>query len=100
VESPTAMRLSEYLALVNSFDFDIFEMNAMVGRKTLRYVNFEIFNKYNFFEEILNETKYKSFIDKITEGYTRDVQYHNDLHAADVLQTMFVMLEKGDLVNV
>jgi cAMP-specific phosphodiesterase 4 len=95
-----ALRITDCLGKVDSFDFNIFEMDEVVGRKALKYVSFEIFNKYNFFEEILDENKYKNFIAKITEGYDRNIVYHNDLHAADVLQTMYVMLEKGNLVLV
>jgi hypothetical protein len=96
----TAKRLSDALALLGSYDFDIFEIDGIVGKKTLRYVSFEVLNKFSFFEEILDETKYKNFIDKIADGYNRNVVYHNDIHAADVLQTIFVMLEKGQLVSV
>lgn len=59
----------------------------------------EIFSRYNYFDSIVKESKFKSFIRKITEGYDRKVSYHNDLHAADVLQTTFVMLTKGNLIS-
>jgi len=36
---------------------------------------------------------------QIYKGYRRDVQYHNDIHAADVLQMSYVILVKGDMVN-
>jgi hypothetical protein len=75
-------------------------MDSLVKRKTLRYISFEIFNKYNFFEEVLDEEKYYNFISALTEGYDRNIAYHNDLHGADVLQTIYVMLEKGNLVIV
>jgi hypothetical protein len=100
LELMTAKRLSDALSLLGSFEFDIFEIDGIVGKKALRYVSFEVLNKFSFFEEILDETKYKNFIDRIAEGYNRNVVYHNDIHAADVLQTIFVMLEKGQLVSV
>jgi hypothetical protein len=100
LEIYTAEKLRQHLELIDSFDFDVFEVDALVGKKTLRYVLHEIFNHYSFFEEILDADKYRSFIEKISDGYTRDVVYHNDIHATDVLQTMYVMLEKGELVNV
>lgn len=33
----------------------------------------------------------------ISEGYDRKVQYHNDVHAADVLQTAFFILYNGKI---
>lgn len=32
-------------------------------------------------------------------GYRRDVEYHNDIHGADVLQMMFVFLKQGNLLQ-
>jgi hypothetical protein len=95
-----AKSLSDQISKIDSFEFDIFEMDKLVGKKSLRFLSYEIFNRYNFFEEIISEKKYKSFIDNIADGYSRQILYHNDLHAADVLQTMFVMIEKGSLVMV
>jgi hypothetical protein len=89
-----------YLTRITSFDFDIFEVDSIVGKKTLRFISHEIFNKYNFYEEIIDERKYKNFIGQIADGYNRNILYHNDIHAADVLQTFYVMLEKGNLVDV
>jgi len=34
--------------------------------------------------EIVNEEKLAIFLDNIYLSYNRDVQYHNDLHGADV----------------
>jgi hypothetical protein len=100
LEVSTFKMLTDCLAQVGSFDFDIFDIDSIVGKKALRYISFEIFNKFNFFEEILDESKYKNFIERLTDGYDRNIIYHNDLHATDVLQTMYVMIEKGSLVDV
>ena len=85
---------------INSFDFDIFNLDSILDTKTLHFMAYEIFNRYNFFEELLDEGKYKNFIKEIIAGYSRNAVYHNDLHAGDVLQTVYVMMEKGDLINV
>lgn len=83
-----------------SFDFDIFELDRLVGRRLLSLMSHEIFERYLLFEELVNEDKFKSFINAITHGYTREIVYHNDIHAADVLQTIFVIVEKGNLILV
>jgi hypothetical protein len=100
LEGKVAKKVTELLSKIDSYDFNIFELDSLIGKKSLRFLLYEIFNRYNFFGEIVNEKKYKSFIDKIAEGYSRQIVYHNDLHAADVLQTIFIMIEKGNLVNV
>jgi hypothetical protein len=85
---------------INSFEFDIFSLDSLVGTKTLHFMAYEIFNRYNFFEDLIDEDKYKNFIREIINGYSREVVYHNDLHAGDVLQTVYVMIEQGDIINV
>ncbi len=88
------------LDTINTFEFDIFSLDSLVQTKTLHFMAYEIFNRYNFFEELIDENKYKNFIREIIDGYSRKVVYHNDLHAGDVLQTVYVMIEQGDLINV
>jgi len=41
--------------------------------------------------------KVSRFIGQIYKGYRRDVEYHNDIHATDVLQMCFIFLTKGGL---
>ena len=38
-----------------------------------------------------------SFLKKVTSTYKQDVQYHNDLHGADVMQMAYYMLTTGQL---
>jgi hypothetical protein len=40
-----------------------------------------------------------AFLARIYKGYRRDVEYHNDLHAADVMQMCFIMLTQGGLIE-
>lgn len=91
-------KLDEILNKVECFDFNVFELDELVSRKTLQYVSSEIFSLSLYFEDMINEEVFKNFIEEITKGYFRDeVKYHNDLHAADVLQTVYTMVERGDL---
>jgi len=39
-------------------------------------------------------------VNEITSGYSRKIPYHNDMHATDVLQTVYILIEKGKLVDV
>ena len=39
----------------------------------------------------------RNFIVKVVDSYSRtNALYHNDLHAADVMQTLFTMMMWGD----
>jgi len=57
-------------------------------------------NKYGYIKDLLVEKKYISFVHEITSGYNRKIPYHNDMHATDVLQTVHILIDKGNLVNV
>lgn len=89
------------LETIENFDYNIFDLDDLLDKQTITYLSLEIFRNLNFFEEgILKEDKYINFIKEITDGYDRNVTYHNDLHAADVLQTSYVIIQKGSLKTV
>ena len=44
-----------------------------------------------------NEHKMVNFLNQITKGYRKDVQYHNDLHGADVAQMAYMFIKEGNL---
>jgi hypothetical protein len=92
--------VSGSLEKVDSFDFSIFELDDLVGTNTLHYLAHEVFDRYEFFDELVDESKYRSFIKEVISGYDRAVVYHNDLHAGDVMQTVYMMLKHGELDKV
>ena len=84
------------LEKIDTFDFNIFEVDKLFGKRTLFHVLNEIYNKYKFIEDLLIEEKYINFINEIIDGYNRDIPYHNDLHATDVLQTTHLIILKSN----
>ena len=40
-----------------------------------------------------------TFLHAITKGYQKDVQYHNDLHGADVAQMAYMFITEANLVE-
>lgn len=90
-------KLNESLNKIEGFDFDIFELDDLINRKSLYYVSHEIFSMLNFYDDLIPESIFKSFIEEITEGYSRNIPYHTDLHACDVLQTCYCIMEKGSI---
>ena len=97
IDLQSLQNLNALFKKLEDFDFDIFELDKIAKRNSLYYISREIFDSLYFFEHLIPENKFKRFITEITNGYSRDVQYHNDLHAADVLQTTFVLMEKGSI---
>lgn len=45
------------------------------------------------------EKSLNMFLHKIYDGYIREVEYHNDLHGADVMQMCYFMLTTGNLIG-
>jgi len=88
------------LEKVDDFNFNVFSLDFLIQKRTLYYVLTHILKKYNFFKNLLSELNYINFMNEICNGYDRNVVFHNDLHGADVLQTTYILISKGDLVNV
>lgn len=82
---------------IDDVEFNIFEYCQAFGRENIM-VNISdfIFDKYGLYT-IINSKRFETFLDKIRVGYDYLLPYHNDLHAADVLQTSHVFTQYGDL---
>lgn len=77
--------------------FDIFKLESEVGEENiLSTVSTYIFTTMGFYSMIRYD-KFEAFIQAIARGYMRSNPYHNDLHAADVLQTSLVYIKKGKI---
>ena len=50
-------------------------------------------------EHMVNLDKFSAFLGQIYKGYRRDVEYHNDIHGADVLEMTFFFMKQGQLNN-
>jgi hypothetical protein len=79
----------EALKLIGSSEFDIWRFKETVGRKScisiitvtiLKMLGLDQMKHIN-----IDLNKLTSFLGEIYHGYQRDVQYHNDIHGADVL---------------
>ena len=53
--------------------------------------------KVDVAETQIEEKKLVEFLNVIARGYRTDVQYHNDLHGADVAQMVFMFTKMGNL---
>ena len=86
------MKLSSGTQLFSfeSDSFNIFEFEKNIGKENiLPSISIYVLNFYELFDELIPYNKFEHFAYEITKGYHRENPYHNDLHAADMLQTIF-----------
>jgi hypothetical protein len=81
-------------------NFNLFEFDKIVGRdNTLSAITCYMFISLGLFS-LINYQKFEKFIDTIHQGYNKNIPYHNDLHAADVVQTCYIYLKYGNIIQV
>ena len=89
----------EILKNVDSIDFNTLSFCRQLGRKQgLAVITIHILQQLGM-SSLLDKTKLTNFMGQIYKGYRRDVEYHNDMHAADVLQMVYVCLTHGELLK-
>ena len=59
-----------------------------------------MFDRYSELIALVDEKNLKNFLTYVSQNYYRTNPYHNDLHGADVFQTTYVVLMKGNIVDV
>ena len=70
--------------------FNIFEFEEKIGKENiLPFTSIYIFNHHDLFD-LIPHKKFENFVFEIAKGYHRENPYHTDLHAADMLQSIFV----------
>ena len=92
-------KLSEPMEKISSCDFDIFELNDLLGKKTSVYLSSEILGRLSLVDNgDVPQNILSNFIKEIVAHYDRNKAiYHNDLHAGDVMQTVYTIFVKGNL---
>uniref|UniRef100_A0A158PAW1 Phosphodiesterase n=1 Tax=Angiostrongylus cantonensis TaxID=6313 RepID=A0A158PAW1_ANGCA len=92
---------------VNSWSFNPFHLNEVSEGHALKYVGFELFNKYGFMDPSRGFLKhgiplpaFENFLHALEQGYSKhNNPYHNVVHAADVTQSSHFMLSQTGLAN-
>ena len=94
-----SIKITNILSKIDSPDFDIFSLDSLTDAKGSLFVAEEIIDRLDIVKsEIIERDILKNFLTEIVENYSRENAYHhNNLHAADVMQTLYTMLIKGNL---
>ncbi|KAF5833632.1 hypothetical protein DUNSADRAFT_10011 [Dunaliella salina] len=86
-------------AAYDSFSFDAFELAAVTQGHPLSALAYYLFHKTGLISGFsLHPTKLARFLRCIEAGYSPHTPYHNATHAADVVQTLHVLMHKGSMV--
>ncbi len=100
ISTSNLQNLQQILKNINNFDFNIFQLDEIAEKQTLYYLTYEIFINMNFLgKDRIDADKFRNFIYSISEGYDRNIPYHNDIHAGDVLQTSYLMINNVQLIK-
>ncbi|XP_063358215.1 dual specificity calcium/calmodulin-dependent 3',5'-cyclic nucleotide phosphodiesterase 1 [Cydia amplana] len=89
------------LKTLDEWSFDVFALFEAAAGAPLKYLGYELLNRYGMIHKFkVPPTILESFLSRIEEGYCKfDNPYHNNLHAADVAQTVHYMLCQTGLMN-
>ena len=94
--------LTNQIHKIATSEFDIFSLNNLLQEKASVIVAGEILSQISYVQNgLVPHETLKKFINIVVSSYDRiNAIYHNDLHAADVMQTIFSVINKGDLYTV
>jgi hypothetical protein len=93
--------LFSLISRIEYTDYDIFSLDLLLEKKGPLITALEILDRLDIVkQEVIETNTLKNFIKEAINNYSRtDAIYHNDLHAADVMQTLFTMMIRGKLVK-
>ena len=94
---PFAKTLSDQLDLLLSDNFNIFVMDTDSFQNSLFVLANYYYNFYKWENLKITEIKFMNLIYNVQKNYNGN-SYHNMIHAADVTNTCFVILEKMEEV--
>lgn len=89
---------------MDDWQFDAFKLNEVSGGRPLSLLAFSLFKRCEMLDKFqLDEHKLVKFLMRVEDGYPTGLgsgnPYHNRIHAADVLQSLHVLVVRGGLVT-
>ncbi|RWS27188.1 calcium/calmodulin-dependent 3':5'-cyclic nucleotide phosphodiesterase 1A-like isoform X2 [Leptotrombidium deliense] len=98
VQIPT--NIANMLKSIDNWSFDVFGLGEVAPGQVLKYTSYELFNRYGILHKFkVPQSALDNFIFQIEQGYIKYKNpYHNNLHAADVTQSVHYFLCQLGLV--
>ncbi|GLI71323.1 hypothetical protein VaNZ11_016483 [Volvox africanus] len=96
-ESPLFTEVERLLATANNWQFDVFKLAEATQDHALSTLSFYLFHQADLMRKFdIKPQVLARFMRRVEEGY-RPNPYHSKTHAADVLQTLHVIIHRGGL---
>lgn len=90
----------ENISKIEEPNFNIFSLEKEIGTENvLVTISCYIFITLGLYSQI-NYTKFEKALSEISKGYVKKNPYHNDIHAADIEQTIFMYLKYGKIAEI
>ncbi|XP_054842729.1 high affinity cAMP-specific and IBMX-insensitive 3',5'-cyclic phosphodiesterase 8B [Eublepharis macularius] len=87
--------IARLLGNEESWDFNIFELEAVTNKRPLVYLGMKIFARFGVYESLnCSEATLRAWFQVIEANYHSSNSYHNSTHAADVLHATAFFLGK------
>ncbi|XP_012271302.1 calcium/calmodulin-dependent 3',5'-cyclic nucleotide phosphodiesterase 1 isoform X2 [Orussus abietinus] len=89
------------LKTLDDWSFDVFSLSEAAMGAPVKYLGYDLLNRYGMIHKFkVPPAVLETFLGRVEEGYCRHRNpYHNNLHAADVAQTMHYVLCQTGLMN-
>ncbi|GFG39959.1 hypothetical protein Cfor_09016, partial [Coptotermes formosanus] len=89
------------LKTLDEWSFDVFALSDAASSQPIKYLGYDLLNRYGMIHKFkVPPVTLEMFLSRVEEGYCRHKNpYHNNLHAADVAQTVHYMLCQTGLMN-
>mmetsp|Transcript_37690 Transcript_37690/g.36146 ORF Transcript_37690/g.36146 Transcript_37690/m.36146 type:complete len:145 (+) Transcript_37690:306-740(+) len=93
-------KYEELLLRSNSREFEFFRFMDLVGRDNAFSILSTHLILQHHLDVYINDKKFNNFLKQVSNVYMKEVQYHNDLHGADVAHCANLFLTKGKLITI
>lgn len=88
---------------LDEWSFNVFALSEAANGHPIRYLGYDILNRYGILHKFkVSATTLEAFLSKVEEGYKKfNNPYHNNLHGADVAQTVHhILCQTGLMVSI
>merc|ERR1719510_1033445 len=95
------LKLEKMLNSIDHWGVDIFSLASLTNNRPLTTMTYKIFQERNLFNTFqISDHTFIAFLMTLEDHYHMDVPYHNNKHAADVTQSIHVLLNSAALESV
>lgn len=100
LNSELSEKIKAIISRIDYPDFDIFMLDSITNAQGSLITALEIVYRLDIVRsEIIDLEILNNFINEVIKNYSRtNAYYHNDLHGADVMQTLFTMIIRGNMI--